>query len=153
MGLAQAPFFTLMWVELRVRPWPFFHSEVGRAMGLALAPILTPKLSPIGAPGFVYEVPSYSIMETSPHIWRQKTLAIERTKDKGLAFPTKNNDLMDHDGLTLDTTEQRHVTAYQSSQRGLEEGRRSKGDALHIRLREGNCPIQDLLVISVAGRL
>ena len=47
----------------------------------------------------------------------EKTPGTERTKDKGMAFPTGNDNLMDHDSPTLHTTERRHTVAYQSSQR------------------------------------
>lgn len=47
----------------------------------------------------------------------EKTPGTERTKDKGLAFPTGNDNQMDHDSPTLHTTERRHAVAYRSSQR------------------------------------
>ncbi|GMP56304.1 hypothetical protein CsSME_00020849 [Camellia sinensis var. sinensis] len=57
-------------------------------------------------------------IEDTPHSGlAERTPMMERTKDKGLAFPSVHDDLMDHDDQTPNTAERRRVIAVETSQR------------------------------------
>ncbi|XP_028071749.1 uncharacterized protein LOC114274078 [Camellia sinensis] len=57
-------------------------------------------------------------IEDTPHSGlAERTPMTERTKDKGLAFPSAHDDPMDHDNQTPNAAERRRVIAVESSQR------------------------------------